>query len=258
MVAFGTIAFALGASWLFLFGDDRWPAGVGPIILAIGCLVGLLVFVTGGGVGRRVGARYEEASLASQGAARRRAHLWLGAWGLAVTLLITLTAASAVRGRADREQALQREDRFAQLVEERHRMERVLVDAPSPVTRIATLQFTGEREGRYRLDWVLDDRTYRTVLDEGTNTLTLGPERETFEIRFETAMLRDRYLERVLSGARGVLVEEDFRLSLTLTPELDETERASIPEREAHNLDLGESGLISRETAAIPVRFEIR
>jgi hypothetical protein len=123
---------------------------------------------------------------------------------------------------------------------------------------LVTLHFIGDRDGRYRLDWVLDDRTYRTVLDEGTGSLALGPVPETFEIRFETALLRDRYLERVLSGARGVLVEEDFRLSLTLTPELDETERASIPEREVHNLELGASELISRETSAIPVRFEIR
>jgi hypothetical protein len=256
--AFEAIAFALGASWLFLFGDDRWPAGVGPIILTIGALVWLAGVAIGGWAGYRAGVRHEAGAPAAYGSARRRAHLWLGAWAFTVALLIALAATSAGRDRADRELALERENRFAELVEARHRVERVAVDVSSPVLRVVTLHLMGEREGHYRLDWVLDDRTYRVVLEEGTRALALGSGGDTVRIRFEMATLRDRYLERVLSGARGVLVEEDFQLHLTLTPDLDESERASIPPREIHNLGLGESGLIFRETAPVPVRFEIR
>jgi hypothetical protein len=256
--AFGTIAFALGASWLFLFGDDPWPEAVGPIVFGVGALVGLFILALGAWAGHRLGSRCEGAPREARDGARRRARTLLWAWGSTVAALVALSTISALRYDSERETAAERERQFTTLVEARHQIDSVEASAATPAIRVATIHLGGVREGDYRLDWMLDESTYRTVLDEGVRRLSLPGGAESVELRFDLATLRERYRDRVLSGAGGVIVEEDFQLQLTLTPELTEAERRSIPAREVHNLDLGESELVARAVEAIPVRFEIR
>jgi hypothetical protein len=152
--------------------------------------------------------------------------LW--AWGATVAVLVALSTISALRYESERATAAEHERRFTALVEARHRIESVEAAADPPATRVATILLRGDREGAYRLDWALDERTYRTVLDQGTRQLSLPGGDGSVELRFDLATLRERYRDRVLSGAGGVLVEEDFRLHLTLTPQLTEAERRSI------------------------------
>ncbi len=258
VAAFETIAFALGASWLFLFGDDQWPDAVGPVVFGLGALIGLFVLTLGVWAGLRLGSRYERAPQETWHLARRRGHVLLWVWGAVIAVLVAGSTISALRYGSEREVAAEREQWFAAFVQQRHRVERVEITAEAPAARTATLHLRGDREGAYRLDWVLDERTYRTVLDEGTRELSLVEGEETVEIRFDLATLRERYRDRVLSGPGAVLVEEDFRLHLTLTPLLTAAEQRSIPAREVHNLELGASELIAEAVGVVPVRFEIR
>jgi hypothetical protein len=257
--AFGMVAFALGASWLFLFGDDPWPEAVGPVVFGVGLLAGLLVLALGVWAGHRLGSRYESAPREAQDVARRRGVTLLWGWGATVAALVALSTISALRYNSERETAAEQERQFTALVQVRHRIGSV--KATTDVgggTRVATIYLRGDRAGAYRLDWTLDERTYRTVLDEGSRQLSLPEGEESVELRFDLATLRERYRDRVLSGEGGVLVEEDFQLHLMLTPQLTEAERRSIPGREVHNLELGDSQLIAEVVGAVPVRFVIR
>ena len=58
LTAVAAVSYALGLSWLFLFGDDPWPEGSGRFILALGIAVFLGVFALLLGVGYRRGRRF--------------------------------------------------------------------------------------------------------------------------------------------------------------------------------------------------------
>jgi len=67
-----------------------------------------------------------------------------------------------------------------------------------------------------------------------------------------------RYREEILShGGRPVLIDQDFRLLLTLEPVLDAGERAALPPREIDNLARGVSDLRFDLRAEVAMRFEV-
>ena len=67
-VALETVAFLLGVGWLFVFGDDPWPAAAGPAIMAATIVAGLVPAFLLGWLGRRLGIAFE-----SEGRQRLRA-----------------------------------------------------------------------------------------------------------------------------------------------------------------------------------------
>ena len=67
-VALQTAAFLFGVGWLFVFGDDPWPAAVGPVILSATIATGLVPAFLLGWIGRRLGIAFE-----SEGRQRLRA-----------------------------------------------------------------------------------------------------------------------------------------------------------------------------------------
>jgi hypothetical protein len=93
VAAVTAVAYALGFSWLFLFGDDPWPANIGWVYLAGGIAVFLAVFALFLGVGYRRGRRLEARGA---GAAEIRRGAWLITGSLALGLgllgMLALTA----------------------------------------------------------------------------------------------------------------------------------------------------------------------
>ena len=67
-VALQTAAFLFGVGWLFVFGDEPWPAAVGPVILSATIATGLVPTFLLGWIGRRLGIAFE-----SEGRQRLRA-----------------------------------------------------------------------------------------------------------------------------------------------------------------------------------------
>ena len=58
-VALQTAAFLFGLGWLFVFGDDPWPAAAGPAILSATIAAGLVPAFLLGWLGRRLGIAFE-------------------------------------------------------------------------------------------------------------------------------------------------------------------------------------------------------
>ena len=63
-----TAAFLFGVGWLFVFGDSPWPAAVGPVVLSMTIVAGLVPAFLIAWIGRRLGIAFE-----SEGRQRLRA-----------------------------------------------------------------------------------------------------------------------------------------------------------------------------------------
>jgi F0F1-type ATP synthase membrane subunit c/vacuolar-type H+-ATPase subunit K len=237
-------AFALtaGVSWLYLFGDDPWPAHAEWILLGAPLVAGLATLGAGLGIGSALGRRYESSPRPER--ARRRAHgLLLG--GLALWLLVVaLTIWQQDRQTSARAAAATEEAAYGELLQARHVITGVSVtDAGSTELRLS-LALAGTRNGAYRLTWQLTDPLYSVTLLSGERRLALGPDAASAQLAFEIPILADRYRETVLEGRSDkVLVDGAFRLRLSLEPLLDDEERQALPAREIGNLERGLSGL---------------
>ncbi len=58
-VSLQTAAFLFGVGWLFVFGDNPWPAAVGPVVLSMTIASGLVPAFLLGWIGRRLGIAFE-------------------------------------------------------------------------------------------------------------------------------------------------------------------------------------------------------
>lgn len=250
--AVAAVGYALGFSWLFIFGDDRWPEGVGWAYVAIGAVVFALVFSLCALAGYRRGVRLE-ATGSTSGAGRRALLSIIGSLlvGLALLGALFLRARIDERERVAREA---REEALAELVQRRHEITD-WVTGPTEEGVAVHLILAGSRSGRYRLSWALSDRLYGAALVRDSSALTLRPGDRNVSISLRTAVVAERYREGVLEGRGGVLVENEFPLLLTVTPLLSEEELAGLPGREVQNLDLGASDLVFRREILVPFRF---
>lgn len=257
-VALQTAAFLFGVGWLFVFGDDPWPAAVGPVILSATIAAGLVPAFLLGWIGRRLGIAFE-----SEGRQRLRARR-RGWTILAVAAGGAVLGMSAVVGGSLSERAARADQRaasrqLASFSDRVHRLDaaKVSVDG-SELDKVLRVQIDGKRDGAYTLEWAIVETLYDTILDGGTRRLALtrGPFVESIPI--DVARLRDVYRETVLQGRGGVLVDEQFEVRLRLRPELRPEESARLPDMAVRNLSLGHSDLISEVTVSVPVRFEIR
>ena len=257
-VSLQTAAFLFGVGWLFIFGDNPWPAAVGPVVLSMSIAAGLVPAFLLGWIGRRLGIAFESESRQRLRARRR------GWTVLAVAVGGAVLGVSAVVGgslseraeRADQGAALRQ---LASLTAAVHRIDAasVVVTGSDPDVWLR-IPIDGERDGAYVFEWAIVETLYDTDLDRGTRhlELTAGPVVESIPI--DVARLRDVYREAVLQGQSGVLVDEDFEVRLRLRPELRPKESARLPDIAVRNLSLGQSELISEATVPVPVRFEIR
>ncbi len=253
-VALETAAFLFGVGWLFVFGDDPWPAAAGPAILATTIAAGLVPAFLLGWLGRRMGIAFE-----SEGRqrlrARRRGWTVLALAVVAAVVGVSAVMAGSLRDRAERADRRAEVNQLAELSERVHRID----PAASRVDgSVLSVSIEGDREGAYTLEWTIRESVYDTELDAGARRLELPGESAVERIPINVAGMRDVYRQTVLSGQGGVLVEEDFEARFRLSPELRPEEVSRLPDTAIQGLRLGQSELISEATVPIPVRFEIR
>jgi hypothetical protein len=250
-------AFAAGFSWLYLFGDEPWPVSAGWAIPLFGPAAGTAVLAAGAVLGRTYGRAAARAPAPRHPALRRRAWLLTGLACIAGAGLLAMVYGSEQRAAAQRQSAREAETRFEELRAARHRIESIDVIEAGEQRAAWSLVFGGERRGSYRLTWTLEEQVYRKVLLERSAVVELEPGAASRGETLDVSIVERLYREQVLKGAGGVLVEEPFKLRVSLVPLLSEAERAALPAHELQNLELGHSALISNATAEIPVRFTI-
>lgn len=255
-VAFQAFALAAGVSWLFLFGDDAWPAGVEAYLLGVPLAAGVLTLIAGVGLGYAVGRRGEASARPER--ARRRGHRLLAAGAVLWLLVLALGVAQHERQSAARATAAHEEAAFHQLQRARHVITGLRgLDAGADELRLS-VGLAGRRSGAYRLAWRLDEPLYGITLLSGERRLVLAPESSEVTLSFETAALAERYRNTVLEGRdERVLVEGAFRLRLSLLPLLDEAERRALPAREIGNIERGLSELGSETDLEVPVSLDL-
>jgi F0F1-type ATP synthase membrane subunit c/vacuolar-type H+-ATPase subunit K len=235
-------ALAAGVSWLFLFGDDPWPAGAERYLFGVSLAAGLATLGAGLGIGYTLGRRYESAPRPER-ARRRGTGLLLG--GLALWLLVVVLGLwQQERQSSARAVAATEEAAYGALLEARHVITGVSVTGAGAEELRLSIELAGARSGTYRLAWRLEDSLYDVTLLSGQRRLELGAEAASADLAFEIPILADRYRETVLEGRSDkVLVDGAFRLQLSLEPLLDDEERQALPAREIGNLERGFSDL---------------
>lgn len=255
-VALQVFALAAGVSWLYLFGDDPWPAGAERYLLTVSLGAGLATWGAGLAVGYVLGRRCE--AMPRQAQARRRGYGLLLA-GLALWMLVGMAGQwQAQRQSAVRATAVAAEAAYADLLRDRHVITAVRVtDSRAEALRLS-LTVAGRRGGAYRLSWRLDETLYGVTLESGERRFDLGPEAATLDLAFDPARLAQRYRATVLEGRPDkVLVDGSFRLRLSLEPELEEDERRALPDREIGNLERGLSDLRFETSVDLPMTLDL-
>ncbi len=174
----GTVGYALGFSWLFLFGDSTWPAAAGPVIIGFGIVVFLFFFVSLTAFGYVYGQRLEHAMPGSDpgatGRHRRRAFLLMASAGVAALLLVGAGAARELADTRAREARAAEEASFDDLVGRRYSIgpiEVILTGAAD--TLVARFEAAGDRDGEYQLRWRVNEPTYDSLLVTGDATFLL-------------------------------------------------------------------------------------
>lgn len=258
LIAFALFGFAAGASWLWLFGDDPWPEATRWVLPLIGLVGGVLAALACIVVADSYGRRREVLPPASLHGERRRLVLLIAT---PLVLAALLGAKVWWEGREHSKAmalATQREAAFAALLGARHTIAALTVNGSAEASFRAKVQFAGKREGDYRLRWQVVDTGFGASLATGERIIALQPGARAVDIAFTLDELARGYKAKVLDGAGGVLVDEAFRLEVSLVPVLSEGERRELPPGERHRLTTGDTSLRAEKSTEFPVRLMIR
>jgi len=252
------VAVAAGVSWLWLFGDSPWPQATRWVLLLIGGVGGIAAAAASIVAAYLHGRRRE----ALPPAARRGEH-WKILTLISVPLLLLVVLGLGIV-RQDREYtkamtaATQREAAFAALLGTRHRItELTVVRSPDDAFH-AAVQLAGEREGDYRLHWRVTDSGMGVDLAAGEQPLHLERGERRVDFTFGLDDLARGYRANVLHGKGGVLVDEPFRLDVSIGPLFSYAERQELPPGERRRLERGESPLNSARNTSFAGRFIIQ
>jgi hypothetical protein len=256
MAAWWAFAAAAGLSWLYLFGDDPWPAAVTWVLPAIAIVVGTGVLIVSVGLGYAYGRAQRRFGRVSHRTARDRALGLLVLGVLAGGALVWNVAASSHRQSEHRESARDAATWHGELLAARHVVTGIDVETAGDTVRF-TIKTDGAHGGDYVLRWAVRDKAYKKILAEGGGQYALTPGEGLLPLRVLSRRLRETYYREVLHGSNaGVLVDEDLQLDVTLEPALSGAELARLSPAERQNLDLGYSDLPSTLAVDFPVRFE--
>ena len=260
LAAYGVVIFGAGVSWLFIFGDDTWPAYTAWVIPGVGVLGGVIVWSAATLVAARYGRRFENAAPEVVTRQRRFAYLLLAAGVLFDVMLAGAVVANVRQQDEAREADRAQRAWFAEFLAGRQNIDAIDVRRQDGQGNIAvTLRTSGTNPGDHRLEWLVRDTLYKKILAEGEATLSLtGGLRDT-ALPLDAMALAAAYHRLALGGAEAnVMVDEDFVFEARLVPLLDADARDRMPRHERKNLDNGYSELIVTADAPLPIRFILR
>jgi hypothetical protein len=179
-------------------------------------------------------------------------------------ILAVVFIAAAVMLLADREQPVtdrgqleaQREA-FANFSATHHTIDRIDFFGWNADSGSAGIVMRGNRAGDYRISWQVTESAHNEVLAQGRTIVSLGPGRRTVVVPLARNEIVEAYREKVLKGAGRALVDETFRLAVTVAPVLSPKEIAILPPREVENLAAGHSSLHSYVGIDLSISFEV-
>jgi len=254
LAAFAMTAVSAGVAWIFLFGDDPWPAATQWILPLLGLATGLVVAIAVVLVISQYGK--QAAQSGNPARERRKALLLL----LAPLLLIAIGAAgawlSARNYSVAMDVAAKREQAFAELAGSLQKVAAVDI-MPDPTGINAVIRMNGQRSGLYHLVLQVQPATNDTVLITDDRSVQLPVGESNLTVTFKMDDVQEAYRDSVLHGGGGVLVDELFRVNVSLAPALSGEEIAGLPPGEARRVETPDSPLHSRKTAQFPVHFTI-
>lgn len=226
--------------WLYVFGDDPWPAWSRRAILAAGGSAAALALGTAAWAGRRHGLRAATGSPAERRLSRRRAMLTL----LAALLGLGALGVAAWRQQAEATARREARDEAAGYLETRHRIRSLEMRRERDSLRLI-LRAVGPSPGRYAVSWRLGTVSGSEPLWTGADTVRLAAGRGRLERRIpERDLLRWAAVRVGLgAGSRGsadVILRTRVTLHPLPTPELDDR----LEEADWNGL------LVGRESAA--------
>ncbi len=260
LAAYGVVIVGAGVSWLFIFGDDTWPAYTAWVIPGAGVLGGIIVWSAAAFVAARYGRRHENAAPEAVTRQRRFAYLLLATGVLFDVMLVGAVVANHRQQDAARELGSAQRVWFAEFLAGRQNIDAIEVRRQDGQGVIAvTLQIGGTNAGDHRLEWLVRETLYKKVLAEGETALRLTRGRQNTALSLDAKALAATYHRLALGGAdANVMVDEDFVFEARLVPMLDADTRDRLPRNERQNLDNGYSELIVTGDAPLPIRFILR
>ncbi len=260
LAAYGVVIVGAGVSWLFVFGDDSWPAYTAWVIPGAGVLGGVIVWTAATLVAARYGRRHENAAPEVVTRQRRFAYLLLAAGVLFDVMLAGAVVANVRQQDAARELGSAQRVWFAEFLAGRQNIDAIEVRRQDGQGVIAvTLRIGGTNAGDHRLEWLVRETLYKKVLAEGATTLRLTHGLHDTALRLDAKALAAAYHRLALGGAdANVMVDENFVFEARLVPQLDPDTRDRLPRNERQNLDNGTSELIVTGDAPLPIRFILR
>jgi hypothetical protein len=260
LAAYGVVIVGASVSWLFLFGDDAWPASIAWVIPGAGVLGGIIIWLSATLVAARYGRSLENAAPEAVTRQRKLAYLLL-----ATSVLFDIVLAGAVVANIRQQDAARQSSNaqsawFAEFLAGRHDIDAIEVRRQDAQGHIAvTLRTSGANPGDHRLEWLVRELLYKKILAEGETTLRLTGGRRDTALSLDAKALAAAYHRLALDGAdANVMVDEDFVFEARLVPRLDANTRNRMPIHERKNLDNGYSELIVTGEAPLPIRFILR
>lgn len=256
VVTYFVLAIVLGVLWLYVFGDNPWPASLDGVILIIGSVVFISTVACCIYLANRHGRELEVEADVDGPRERRKVLLW----GLAPLALIVITAVFLWQRSVHQTEAIAetkgREAAFTELLNARHIIAELIVHQTYGDYFEAHVETSGGKPGLYSLFWQVNSKLYGEILSREEQHIEMDHEAGvvTFEISIDE--LARRYRDTILNGG-GVVVDEPFELIVTLQPSIDEEDVEAWPSFERYRWEQGETPLGSSMTSDFPVLFRV-
>lgn len=256
VVTYFTLAFVLGVLWLYVFGDNPWPAALEGVILVIGSVVFISTAACSIYLAYRHGREREIKTEVDDPRERKRAILW----GLAPIALCGITAVFIWQRSVERAETIaETEDRktaFTDLMNARHTIAELAVDRTGDGDFEARVATSGGNPGPYSLHWQVNSMPYGEILSHEERRVEMDHEAGGLNFEISIDELARGYRDTVLNGG-GVVVDEPFELVVTLQPEVNGDDVEAWPTFERHRWEQGKTPLGSSMTIDFPVLFRV-
>lgn len=254
--AYTVLGGVAGVLWLYVFGDNPWPAATDWMIPVIGLLVLVSTAACCISYAYKYGREKEIKAEKDCGREWRRVLMWT----LAPLVLIAVTAVAFWQRSMHQFETIaameQRDAAFAELLNTRHTIAELTLQSTDRGDLQAKLATSGGRSGRYSLLWQINSMTYGEILSYEEQNVEIGNKKEELIVEIMIDELARSYRDTVLDGD-DVLVDEPFELVVTLVPEVNEAGIKAWPAYERYRWEHGDSPLRSSITTEFPVRFRV-